>query len=215
MPNHVTNKISKEVAALLKNDGGDIDFNVITPMPKQLIDPDPQQMDVRTKAVMGLFSKSNSGLESIEIDTAIRLMFEPLKADQVDLLISAIRNIHLYGFTHWYPWANRFWGTKWNAYNHHVYDEFETFDTAWSCPIPIFIKLSELNPKLTIMVEYADEDSGSNCGTIVYKNGELISSHTSPQWSTLDNAEKEYWLRFALGLTDPDNIDERLADYLE
>lgn len=90
----------------------------------------------------------------------------------------------LYGRNNWYDWSIDNWGTKWNASNtqykgigldnNRVFLRF-SFDTAWSCPFPIYEKLQKLYPDLAIEVEWADEDIGSNCGTIsIYKDEPLV-----------------------------------------
>lgn len=222
MPNHVTNRISKTVADLLRNEDGEVDFNSIIPMPESLSSPDPQQLESRAKAALGLYvmpSGEQSGLaeltDRMEIMNTAKLMFKPLEKDQIDLLIQAITNIRDHGFAYWHPWACHHWGTKWGVYNVEEKGDFVTFDTAWSHPQPVFLKLSELNPDLTIKVEYADEDTGSNCGTIIYRAGSVVSEEIAPRWDQLDEAGKRFWQRFALSITDPDNIEDRLAEYEE
>ena len=101
----------------------------------------------------------------------------------------AKENIKKYGEEDWYEWAIKYWGTKWNACNQSLLNNkpFNSgfnieFDTAWSCPKPIFDKLAEMFPDIEIEVEYADEDLGYNCGTISYKCGK-----ESKQWTPSEN----------------------------
>ncbi len=54
-------------------------------------------------------------------------------------------------------------------------DNVLVFETAWSCPTPIFNKLAEKFSDLGFDVRYADEDIGHNCGTLEYSNGALYS----------------------------------------
>jgi hypothetical protein len=71
----------------------------------------------------------------------------------------------------WYKWRNKYWDTKWNAYEQDTYTgdptavEFE-FQTAWSPPMPVIKRLALLNFK--IEYRWADEDWGSNCGHAEY-----------------------------------------------
>ena len=84
-----------------------------------------------------------------------------------------------YGDLNWYDWSYEHWGTKWNAcdpkveHSDMVCDGTNeariTFDTAWSAPIPVFEALAKQYPDLSIVVNYADEDYGSNCG--IWNNG--------------------------------------------
>ena len=80
-----------------------------------------------------------------------------------------VDNLEKYGAPTWYEWANKNWGTKWNACDVDVSRNSPTscsicFDTAWSLPEPIIIKLVEEYPQLDFDGKWADEDLGSNCG---------------------------------------------------
>lgn len=98
----------------------------------------------------------------------------------------------------WYMWHSKYWGTKWEACDGYTltgktWIKF-IFSTAWSAPTPIILKLSKLGYNLH--VRYADEDYGSNCGTITYSR-ELGWDHTSN--SELTNPERfarELWNRY-------------------
>lgn len=77
----------------------------------------------------------------------------------------------------WYAWHNRYWGTKWNAYDGrttYVYtDRIECmFNTAWSPPMPIYEQMAEKYPNFEWEVKYADECGGDNCGHIIHDKGE-------------------------------------------
>ena len=102
----------------------------------------------------------------------------------------AYYNIQEYGSADWYDWRCKHWGTKWNACCSVLgresvcavdfLDSKETvlttvsFETAWSAPFEVLDALSKMHPELKILLEYADEDLGSNCGVVLYKNGEAI-----------------------------------------
>lgn len=68
-----------------------------------------------------------------------------------------------YGYDNWYDWRNNNWGTKWDIKGEvHVddlYDEGCTliFQTAWSPPEPIVVKLQEMFPDLTFYGGYVGE----------------------------------------------------------
>lgn len=49
------------------------------------------------------------------------------------------------------------------------------FQTAWSCPLPILQVLALKFPEVGFVVKYADEDIGSNCGTLTFRGGELVN----------------------------------------
>ena len=82
-----------------------------------------------------------------------------------------------YGFSSWYDWCIENWGTKWNAKKTDL-DEYLSFKTAWSIPLPIFRKIAELNPDTWFQVGYSD-DFDENSGIIEYK----------PKYFTSENGE--------------------------
>ena len=91
-----------------------------------------------------------------------------------DLGNTYINNILNYGADSWYDWSINNWGTKWNASNTYVInDNMVEFETAWSCPVNIFKELSKQFKGVEICVDFADEDIGSNCGEIIFLNGEI------------------------------------------
>lgn len=84
----------------------------------------------------------------------------------------------------WYAWRNKYWGTKWNAYDTYTQVTSTSilfvFSTAWSPATPIFNKLAELGYNMEI--RWADEDYGYNCGKLIYK----ASEHTWQEWNDKD-----------------------------
>jgi hypothetical protein len=86
--------------------------------------------------------------------------------------LTGVENYIKYGFGTWYGWAPENWGTKWNAYScDKENDNTFTFDTAWAGVPDMIKKLSKLCPDVTFEYEWADEDTGCNCGTGTFKNG--------------------------------------------
>lgn len=84
-------------------------------------------------------------------------------------------NYMKYGYTTWYDWRCNYWGTKWGAYsNEQKDDDTITFQTAWSNPEPIMLKLSEMYPETVIEHWWADEDRGHNTGHRTYLGGEIV-----------------------------------------
>ena len=75
----------------------------------------------------------------------------------------------IYGANNWYDWSIKNWGTKWDACDATWYsDDNVTFNTAWNMPEPIYRKLSKIFPDVWFTAEFADEDLGNYCGTIIY-----------------------------------------------
>lgn len=70
-----------------------------------------------------------------------------------------------------YEWCSKNWGTKWNAYEIGFDYDTIAFQTAWATPRPIWKALSAKFPDVTIMIEYADEDRGNNCGILRCRSG--------------------------------------------
>lgn len=87
--------------------------------------------------------------------------------------IKGFFNIKRYGERDWYDWSIKNWGTKWNAGDTVVYSDIIEFQTAWSTPIPVFVELSKRLKNVEINVDYADEDIGSNCGSLLIINGNV------------------------------------------
>ena len=87
--------------------------------------------------------------------------------------------------TGWYGWQSANWGTKWNAceaklveehYNKNGEGSLEyCFNTAWSEPDPIILKLSETFPEVTIEWQWIEEQGVENVGERTYENGEMVS----------------------------------------
>ena len=73
-----------------------------------------------------------------------------------------------FGHNNWYDWNNWNWGTKWDC-SESIYsqeDKMLEFQTAWSCPQEILLKMTEMFPDIQFNGSYADEDFGSNVGYI-------------------------------------------------
>ena len=72
-------------------------------------------------------------------------------------------------------WRRENWGTKWDAYESQVDDGILTFQTAWSAPKPVILKLFGLVPNGWLW-EYACEcDFTTGCGSVEAIDGELVS----------------------------------------
>lgn len=85
-----------------------------------------------------------------------------------------IDNILEYGHDTWYEWCIYNWGTKWNARECVIGDDYLEFETAWSAPTPVITELSQRFPELIFHHEWADENLGFNCGKQEVKNGLVI-----------------------------------------
>jgi Ferredoxin-like domain in Api92-like protein len=74
----------------------------------------------------------------------------------------SIRAFEQTGAPNWYVWSNKNWGTKWNASDFAVISEergrYECrFETAWSPPEPVYMKLAEIFPHLCFEISGGDD----------------------------------------------------------
>ncbi len=180
MPNHITNRLTivgtekqiAEVRQAIKGEGEDIfiDFNKIAPIPKEL---------VGTVSPMRIISQEEYDKQEERI--AKDELTEAEKNWGISRgLTQALANEYKKKFGHcdWYGWQTSNWGTKWNAYDQHDVDEnCIEFDTAWSNPYSLMVKLSTMFPEVTFEVQYADEDFGYNVGKYVLLNGETMEQN--------------------------------------
>lgn len=79
-------------------------------------------------------------------------------------------NKEKYGFRDWCDFANAKWGTKWDNRSVSFDGDVIVFDTAWCIPSGVYEEISKTIP---ILVAYADEDIGYNCGLIEVVDGEI------------------------------------------
>ena len=194
MPNHVQNRVRltgeqsriDELMRTVQNDEeglGSIDFNKIIPMPKEL--------DIENSSRTEQGFKAYSDFISVYIldqpDGKIDVFAIPKKAEQAFMRIrkdvdpiafiqgkKAYRNKIKFGHTTWYDWCIANWGTKWNAYSFgQANTNTLSFNTAWSCSMPVMTKLSEMYPDVHFNYAWADEDFGNSVGEIELQNGEI------------------------------------------
>lgn len=206
MPNHITNKVQapKEVLATLLNADGRIDFNTIIPFAGTFewngIDG---LAETCAEAISGEPLNDHPLIASLQRDSRSRASIAGCSDEQFEQFVQMLRNKRTTGHFHTLDFARDKWGTKWNAYDQLVDLEqgVFNFDTAWSCPKPVFQTLSTLHPQSEIIVQFADEDLGSNCGTLVFKAGEVFSSDVAGNWNEMTVAEQDKWTAFARELT--------------
>ena len=126
------------------------------------------------KAVNNRFSQSWSEEVFLRVLEITHDMSAEKKEELYNKGQTYVSNIKKYGHATWYEWCYQNWGTKWNAYSNTQEDEDTiTFETAWSNPEPVMLKLSEMYPEAVIEHWWADEDMGHNAGYRVYHNGQI------------------------------------------
>ena len=213
MPNWITNKVSapKEVLQSLINEEGRIDFNTLIPFTGSFqwcgIDSAAEKCaEVITLAPLN----DNPLIASLQHSNRQDANALKLSDEQFDQFVQMLRNKRETGYFHSLDFANDQWGTKWNACNQAPCIDVDVleFDTAWSCPQPIYKALSAKHPDAEINVRFADEDLGSNCGTLTFRAGQLTSSDVAPNWDGLSLEERKRWEDFAYELTGRSRDDE-------
>ena len=170
-----TGKLAKAING--KNEDGTdhpFDFNKIIPMPGELRDtksPTDITPDDQYEEELKKYNEKQEAWkkESPEERSKHFLNHPPISQSMSDDYIKR------FGANNWYDWSVKNWGTKWNSYENTSDGKGSfTFETAWSHPDVIIEKLSKMFPTVTIYVQYADEDRGSNLGIYKMKNGEIL-----------------------------------------
>lgn len=191
MPNDIINRLKMsgeqsridELLASIKGEDTVMDFNKIIPMPAEL------EIEVSTQSKNGLKAykefidvytalDDNKDLLNIpkEKEDAFLRTRKDIESNEWELGRQAFRNELKYGFTDWYSWSIRNWGTKWNAYETAIIDDSTIcFNTAWSRSMPVITKLAEMFPDIGFDYSWADEDIGVNVGFVEFENGEVVS----------------------------------------
>lgn len=204
MPNHITNvlTITAENADQIKAEiaGSErlIDFNAVIKMPESLMIEASTFVEAAAWIAGGDEPKYNQKTKDEWLS---------LFAEQREILLEQGRkhnaNISRYGYANWYGWAPDYWGTKWNAYDTAMRGDSIKFETAWCFPEPVMIALSAKYPAAEFRLDYADEDTGSNCGTVVFRAGAKEIIDVAPPWSEQSDADHRKWRKFAFLLQYP------------
>lgn len=215
MPNWVTNHITapNEVIAAMLNTDGRVDFNTMAPFPGPN-DWDGISMDAEeaAKIICGIPLSSHPLIASMEASNRARFDIKKLSDESFKQFVGMVENFRACGYLHGMEFARQVWGTKWNACAPVADTQAGTasFNTAWSCPEGVLVKLSERFPEAAITVTYADEDIGSNRGRFTLKGGKAIDSDIAPSWRDMTDEQKAKWKAFAYQVKgrDPEEDEE-------
>ena len=201
MPNWVTNKVKapQEVIQAMINEEGRIDFGKIIKFegefPWNGVFGDAE---TAAEAVLRTPLSDHPLVGGMQRESRSRFDLSKLSDESFEQFVQMLRNHRKTGFMHSMDFARSAWGTKWNACDQSFDGPDEAnFETAWSFPEPVFLKLSQLFPEATIELAYADEDIGSNCGKVIFKGGEAISRDESAGWNEMSEADQQKWQAFA------------------
>ena len=206
MPNWVTNKVqapSHVIRAMLNADGR-VDFRTVAPFPGP---HDWEFIDCAAETAAEMVCKIHL------ISNRKRVNIKKLSDESFKQFLGMLENYHACGYLYSMAFILEMWGTSLNALEPNQADPDNgtcQFDTAWSCPMGVLVKLSERFPDDAITVIYADEDIGSNCGTFTLKAGQVVEEDIAPDWRDLDKAGQAKWSAFAYQVwgLEPETEDE-------
>lgn len=213
MPNHVTNKVRapRHVIEAILGEKGNVDFNRVISFtgefPWDGISLDAEMM---AEIVTGKGLHENPLIAMLQAGNRERASVKALSDESFEQFIQMLRNFRKCDVLHNMDFARREWGTKWNAYDCTVDAPAGTasFDTAWSCPRPVFEALSKKFPDAVIEISFADEDIGSNCGKFTLNGGVVVQSEIAPYFSKQSDEEKARWRAFAYEIKGWDPADD-------
>ena len=179
MPNWVRNNVTfsgndEVIETMLNEIRGEgeeqfIDFNKIAPIPSELVDTQsPSKIISKEEYDQQEERIAKDGLTDNERNWGVsRGITQEMHDDFIER----------FGYADWYGWQINNWGTKWNASESIEFGDGIEFNTAWSTPFELLVKLSLKYPEVTINVRYADEDFGHNVGEYTLLNGEEVESN--------------------------------------
>lgn len=183
MPNWIRNIVTfddteENVAKILefvKSEDSEFDFNNICQIPKEL-----ENTSAPTRIV------SQEEYDKIQADPSSS---EWQRGCMTEEVAKELRD--KYKADNWYDWNIHNWGTKWNATDVYIIEDYVEFNTAWSNPFEVLKKLSEKFPTTRIIVRYADEDFGHNVGEYELLDGEEVECYI-PDGGSRDAYELAY-----------------------
>ncbi|YCH23108.1 hypothetical protein M1D96_06285 [Pseudomonas sp. D1-3] len=206
MPNHITNRIKAdpEVIRAMLNETGAIDFGKIVPFSGQWPwDYVNGSAETAAEKVLNTPLNEHALIAILQATNRDNTQVSELTDECFEQFVQMLRNHRASGFLHQMDFARAKWGTKWNAYSQEVDPAagVAKFETAWSSPLPIFLQLSAAHPDHLIEVQFADEDIGSNCGTVHFKGGAEVFRNTAGNWEDMTEDQRAHWEAFAYEVT--------------
>jgi hypothetical protein len=203
MPNWVFNSLAirKQDKDYVINKNGEVDFNLVCPMPKSLDVTNEAQNPYAIYLYLSLKDGKTVTLEKMqENPLAITLlgkgMIKQIRDDLNDFLAEnlmdaaqlyqegkvLVENYEKYGATDWYDWSCMNWGCKWNAGTVGIEEDGDIlnirFDTPWSPPREY---LQALGKKIPFYLEWLEEQG---------LHGEIFSTEPNVVFSyDLDSEE--------------------------
>lgn len=205
MPNHVINKLEapEQVLKALVNKQGSVDFSLIHPFPGPHAGSESYYIAAEACAnrAVGAPYSNDSMIARLEKLNRDKVDFRALDSEGLKQFVEYCENYHACGYLHEMEFARKEWGTKWNAYAPMcVASGALWFTTAWAPPLPLIKKLSEAFQDAEIIITYADQDLGWNCGVATFVHGFKCSHQRAPKSTESTREARVDWLRFARNL---------------
>lgn len=195
MPNYTFCKFKAPEDVLKKymnkdEDGKDIfDFNLVIPMPPELLDPDVPSGSDEDKCIYWYLSEKDTIDRKTVLHSHKDIFSEYFKfmlIQSPDYEITGTDEMYergkkyvtayeKYGYRDWYDWAIANWGTKWNAFDckYDASNDYVEFDTAWAAPYKVIEKIFNDNPGCMLAFFWTNEDYDGQHHLIRYKNGNV------------------------------------------
>lgn len=183
MPNHIQNRLQiigdkkrvKEIIAVICDEDNDLDFDNIIPCPQVIKDVGEIHHGIVTAVKEKYMADLSTNPLVAMMEQASRFKSKVDPKDQVEFE-KACKAYEETGYCYWYDWNIAYWGTKWGAYDQpdkrtKISKGIIWFQTAWSAPVRIMVKLTDLFPDVEFLLSYADEDTGYNAGFVRCKDG--------------------------------------------
>ena len=113
--------------------------------------------------------------------------------------------IEKYGADNWYDWRRMNWGVKWDADESGFWKDGDdwmiSFQTPWGPPCIFMEKLSKQFPKITFILQFADEGYGEYpLGQAIYEDGneclEGPSDGSNEAESFAESVWDEEWVEY-------------------
>jgi Api92-like protein with ferredoxin domain len=139
------------------------DFNSLIPMPAIIKSTIVTHDDILTDlGPNGLIPHSLKERMEYSDVCNIEELREKIGSEALEKRGLSIEAFEQAGAPNWYVWANRNWGTKWNASDFKIVTEepgrYEfRFETAWGPPEPVYVKLAETFPRLCFEISGGDD----------------------------------------------------------
>jgi hypothetical protein len=170
-------------AAIDQDESGDDQFscNKLIPMPKELSgtqSPIPRVAELlscKKKELLQVASDldlANAGFPDVTREQMLQAYKKEhgvFAAEEIETAKKGLRAFKVTGHYDWYSWCCANWGTKWGTYNfrwegaqNDMRMEF-LCESAWAPPEPVFERLGELFPDLSIHITSFDEGWNFAC----------------------------------------------------